>query len=256
MRSDAELVDLIATAEERAQPLPPLTDEIGAASRGYNVQSGLIERALADGRRLAGRKIGLTSKIVQEQLGVHEPIHGPIFVDRVLPTGSVLPWSEMIAPKVEPELAFTFRHDVIDSGLSQSELAEHIAHVRPAIEVVDSRIKDWGFGLPDMIADYAVGRFVVLSEMSLDARSLDLASLGVTAFRNDENVGHGTGAACLGHPLTALQWLVEQRITDGEPMRAGDLVITGSMTPVLPLEQGDVYRCVFDHLGEVSFSTR
>lgn len=247
------IADRIYHAERNAVPMTSLATEISTSDRGYAIQSQLISRALRDGRILAGRKIGLTSKLVQAQLGVHEPVHGPIFSDRVLLSGITLTQTDFIAPKVEPELAFTVAHDVTEAGLDHTALAAHFAHVTAAIEIVDSRITGWGFQLPDMIADYAVGARVILGETQIPLDELDLATLSVTAWRNGEIEGTGTGAACLDHPLNALGWLADALIATGEPLRAGQIVITGSLTPVLPLAQGDEYVCNFDHLGDVTF---
>ncbi|MEL7215206.1 MAG: fumarylacetoacetate hydrolase family protein [Pseudomonadota bacterium] len=243
-----DIADQIEAARVGAAPVAPLAAAIGDAARGYAIQRALIAR----GGPLAGRKIGLTSKLVQEQLGVFEPVHGPIFAERVLQDGAVLDASELIAPKVEPELAFTLASDVTEA-LEGDALAATIAHVTPAIEIVDSRVRDWGFKLPDMVADYAVGHSVVIGARSTPIKGLDLAAVHVTAHRNGAVAGEGTGAACLGHPLTALAWLVERMVAEGTPLRAGDIVITGSLTPVLPLAPGDVYRCDYGPLGEVGF---
>ncbi|MBB5514377.1 2-keto-4-pentenoate hydratase [Rubricella aquisinus] len=248
------LTNRIYHAERDATPIATLAADIGTPERGYAIQRQLIARAMQDGRALAGRKIGLTSKLVQEQLGVHEPVHGPIFVDRVLRSGVTLDAAAFIAPKVEPELAFTFSQDVTEPGLSRAALTKHITHVTAAIEIVDSRITDWGFALPDMIADYAVSARVILGDRQVALEGIDLTTLGVRAMRNGDEVGTGTGAACLDHPLNALGWLADALIAIGEPLRAGQIVITGSLTPVLPLATGDHYAADFDHLGSVTFS--
>jgi 2-keto-4-pentenoate hydratase len=248
------LTNCLYLAERNAAPVASLAEEIGTAERGYAIQRQLIARAMQDGRALAGRKIGLTSKLVQQQLGVHEPVHGPIFSDRILASGAVLDASTFVAPKVEPELAFTFSKDVTEVGLPHADLTADIVHMTAAIEIVDSRITDWGFALPDMIADYAVGARVILGAKDVPLDGIDLTTLGVTATRNGEVISTGTGAACLGHPLNALGWLADALIAIGEPLRAGQVVITGSLTPVLPLERGDTYTATFDHLGSVTFS--
>jgi 2-keto-4-pentenoate hydratase len=249
----AELARELRQAAETRTPVPPIVarhPELTVAD-AYAIQS-----LNADGRATSGHKIGLTSQAMQEQLGVSEPDYGRIFADELFETGATVARADLIAPRVEPEIAF-----VLASGLGQGDVtaADVIAatdYVLPALEIIDSRIADWRIGLIDTVADNAsCGRFVLGTQRtSLD--DVVLAAAHVDLFVDGEEVAHGCGAAVLGHPAKAVAWLANTVGEFGVTLAAGDVIMPGSMTAAVPLEAGQDVVADFGPLGRVEVRCR
>lgn len=220
----------------------------------YRVQAINRELWCAEGRKIIGTKIGLTSLAVQRQLGVEEPDYGYLFDDMQIIAGGAVPPGRLHQPRVEAEIAFVLRSDVLESLTSLAEAAAVISHALPALEIVDSRIADWDITLVDTVADNAsAGLFVIGSEgVALDR--LDLASCTMTMEQNGRLVSEGSGAACLGNPLKALQWLSAARCARGDPLRAGDIILSGALGPVVAAAQGDHFAATITGVGEIAVS--
>lgn len=231
-------------AEAAASAIPPFAEELGVGrvDLAYEVQRINVEHWRAAGRRKIGRKIGLTSKTVQQQLGVDQPDYGTLFSDMEIGNGDSLKRDRFILPKVEAEIAFVLKRDITDPDPTIAQVMQAIDFALPALEIVDSRIKDWNISIVDTVADNgAASRYVLgLEPRKLD--NLDLENCGMSLRRNGEVVSIGTGSASLGHPLKAALWLARTLVEHGDALRAGDLVLTGALGPVSEARPGDLFE--------------
>jgi 2-keto-4-pentenoate hydratase len=249
----AEMAEALWRAEREQAPIAPLTDAhpgLGVAD-GYAIQAHNVARRIAAGARLRGRKLGLTSRRTQQLLGVDEPTFGVLLDDMLVDDGAELSPAEMVAPRVEAEMAFELATDLVGPDVTTADALGAIGGVLPALEVVDSRIADWRSRIADTVADNAGAAKVVLGR-STPAAGLDLRLLGVLLSRNGTPVDSGAGAAALGHPAAALAWLANTLAGFGEGLRGGDVVLAGALTRMLPARPGDRFRAEFAHLGAVS----
>ncbi|WP_240197275.1 2-keto-4-pentenoate hydratase [Nonomuraea lactucae] len=233
------------------RPCEPVRDLIDGVESAYAVQSLLTERWLAEGRRLTGRKVGLTSKAVQRQLGVDAPDFGMLFADMAVPDGEEIPAGTVMQPRAEAEVALVLDRDLTHERHTVADVIRATAFALPAIEVVGSRVRDWDITLPDTVADNASAGVYVLGNRPARLGDVDLRMAGMVIERRGEQVSTGIGAACLGHPLHAAMWLADTLARLGRPLRAGDTVLTGALGPVVPIKPGDVLEARIDGLGDV-----
>ncbi len=254
------VVETIATrlqeAEAFRRPIDPIAGDIGVGQVdvAYAVQSEVTRRGIANGRRLVGRKIGLTSKAVQQQLGVDQPDYGALFADMEVVTGEAIEVSQLIQPRVEAEIALVLGRDLCSPDLTFGELMRATAYAIPALEVVDSRIRDWKITILDTVADNGSSARYVLGASPRRLTDLDLAACSMTMTRNGSIVSVGCGSACLGHPLRAALWLARTMARAGQPLRSGDVVLTGALGPVSPVSVGEVYEARISGFGPVGVS--
>jgi 2-keto-4-pentenoate hydratase len=215
--------------------IAPLRDILDPtdADGAYAVQAVNTRFWEAMGRRVVGRKVGLTAKAVQAQLGVDQPDFGVLFADMEVPDGGT---------------------DLPAHEIGEAEMLAAIAEAAAAIEIVDSRIADWKITFADTVADNGSSALFVLSKERRSLAGLDLWSCGMVLERNGEVASLGAGAACLGHPIKAATWLANTLAARGEPLRKGDIILTGALGPMVPLSPGDEIRVTIGGLGAVSFS--
>lgn len=232
-------------------PLKPLLEPLGIAG-AYAVQEGLTRRALDAGRTLCGRKIGLTSKAVQTQLGVDRPDYGMLFADMEIGEHEEIAPGRFIAPRVEAEIAFVLGRDLDDPTLTLGRLVQAIDFALPAIEIVDSRIADWKISILDTVADNASSGAYVLGGAPVKLDALDLRLCGMVLDHQGEPVSVGAGAACLGNPLAAALWLARTMAEVGRPLATGDVILSGALGPMVPVAPGGAYQARIHGLGSVN----
>lgn len=220
-------------------------------SVGYAVQSLLTRARLDGGRRIAGRKIGLTAPAVQAQLGVDQPDFGVLFDDMACGQHEPIDVRRLLQPRIEAEIAFVLGSD-LDGELDEDTVRAAVAEVVPALEIVDSRIADWDITIVDTVADNASSGLYVLGEPYGPLRDLDLRSVQMTLTDGSgATVSSGTGAACLGDPVTALTWLARTTRDLGEPLRAGEVILSGALGPMVAVVPGTTYTADLTGVGTV-----
>jgi 2-keto-4-pentenoate hydratase len=208
------------------------------------------------GRSIVGRKIGLTAEAVQRQLGVGQPDFGVLFDDMRIEDGGELRSSQVIQAKAEAEVALVLGRDLSDPEAGPEEVLAAAESALVAIEIVDSRIADWRISFADTVADNGSSAFFVLGEERHKLAGLDLYTCGMVLEVDGKVASLGAGAACLGHPLNAAAWLARTLARRGEPLRAGEIVLTGALGPMVPLSAGTTLRARVAGLGAASFSYR
>jgi 2-keto-4-pentenoate hydratase len=248
------LAQRLRGAIEGRQPIAPLRNELSdfGVEAAYAVQEVNTLHWLAAGRQLIGRKVGLTSKSVQQQLGVDSPDFGMLFADMEAVDGQPIETSRVLQPKAEAEVAIVLERDLTDADLTMSRLMTAVAYVLPAVEIVGSRIRDWDIKLLDTVADNASSGLFALGTQPRKLTDVDLRLCGMVMERRGEVVSVGVGAACLGHPLNAALWLARKMVEVGRPLKAGDVVMTGALGPMVPVTAGDVLTTSIAGLGTVS----
>jgi 2-keto-4-pentenoate hydratase len=236
--------------------VPPLRDGLDPvdADGAYTVQAINTRIWQESGRRIIGRKIGLTAKAVQAQLGVGQPDFGVLFDDMQIADGGELSPTRVIQPKAEAEIALILGADLDAKVITRAMMEGATAHVAAAIEIVDSRIADWKITFADTVADNGSSAMFVLGSERRPFAGLDLWTCGMVLEVNDTVVSLGAGAACLGHPLNAAVWLAQTLADRGEPLRKGDVLLTGALGPMVAIHPGDHVRATIGGLGSVSFT--
>lgn len=259
--------DPLVTAADRLQdaltsgtPCAPIRDLIGAenVTAAYQVQQRLTAHRLASGSRVVGRKIGLTSPAVQAQLGVDQPDFGVLFDDMAFADGAVLPSERLLQPKAEAEVAFVLGADLVDGPLDEEQVRGAIEYAVAALEIVDSRVAGWDIKFADTVADNASSGLYVLGTERRTLDEVEPREVEMRMLVDGEVVSTGTGSACLGDPLTALSWLARTAREFGEPLRAGQVVLSGALGPMHTVHPGAEVTAEISGLGTVStsFSTQ
>ena len=241
-------------AETSCQPISALTDRFPDITneQAYQIQLFGMKLRLNDGHIIIGKKIGLTSKAMQTMFGVYEPDYGYI-TDRMMTLeGEPLLLSELIYPKVEPEIAFILKSDLKGPGVTINAVLQATAGVMPALEIIDSRVRDWKIKIQDSIADGASIGKVILSGSLMPIDRIDLRFMGLVLEKNGEVISTAAGAAVLGHPANAVVWLANKLAKYDQYLKAGDIIMSGSLTAACPVAAGDCVRATFDRIGSVS----
>lgn len=244
----------LTQAYQTGRPCPPLRERLlppGDLATAYAVQRAQLRRWLAEGRRLVGAKIGLTNPAVQRQLGVDQPDFGVLTADMAVPDGEQVALAEMLQPRVEAEVAFVLGADLDLPHPTTVDLIRAVDHLLPAIEIVDSRIADWDISIVDTVADNASSGKFVLGTRPVRLSEVDLRTCGMVLEHAGRPVSVGAGAACLGNPLHALAWLAGTLAQAGNPLRAGDVVLSGALGPMVPVTPHAAYEARISGLGAV-----
>lgn len=260
--ADAEAVQACARLLDSAQRSVRDVEMITAGNpwidvaRAYDIQDALRAIKQARGARVTGMKMGLTSYPKMKQMGVDTPIYGFLTDELAVGDGGTVEAATLIHPKVEAEIAFVTASELSGPDCDEATVLAATAFVLPAIELIDSRYRDFKFDLPSVIADNtSAARYAVGSE-PVALAGLDLKTLGVVLEKNGQTMEVGTGAAVLGHPATAVAMLVNMLHARGQTLPAGSLVLSGAATAAIPVAAGDSVRVRADGLGTVGFRLR
>jgi len=234
----------------------PLRDglEPTDADGAYAVQTINTRYWEAQGRRIVGRKAGLTAKAVQAQLGVDQPDFGVLFDDMRVADGGRIDPANSLQPKAEAEIAFVLGSDLPDADTTVEQVAAAVARVHTAIEIVDSRIADWKITFADTVSDNGSSSYFVLADEGLPLEGLDLEGAAMEMEINGTVASTGNGAAALGNPLNAAAWLAQTLAARFEPLKAGDIILAGALGPMVALAPGDHVHARVAGIGECSFS--
>ncbi|MBS0349462.1 MAG: fumarylacetoacetate hydrolase family protein [Proteobacteria bacterium] len=256
----ASLGDTLHTALRERRTIAPLTDSHPDISidDAYRISLHLLRLRQAAGEKLIGKKIGVTSKPVQDMLNVHQPDFGFLTDAMHYPDGADIDIARagLIQPRAEGEIAFMLKDDLHGPGITRDDVLAATAWVAPCFEIVDSRIHDWKIRIQDTVADNASCGVFVVGQRHTDPRSLDLAAVRMEMQRNDEPAGSGTGAAVQGHPAEAVAWLANTLGRFGIPFHKGELILSGALAPLVPVHAGDHFTLNIDGLGGCSVRFR
>jgi 2-keto-4-pentenoate hydratase len=241
-------------AYESGVPCAPLRERllpIGDVAVAYEVQRAQVGQWIAGGRRPVGAKVGLTNPAVQRQLGVDQPDFGVLLADMAVPDGGEVPAGRLLQPRVEAEIAFVLGSDLRYDQVTTVDVIRATDHLLPAIEIVDSRIAGWDISIVDTVADNAASGLFVLGTRPARLADVDLRLCGMVLEHAGTPVSVGAGAACLGNPAHAVAWLAGTLARAGNPLRAGDVVLSGALGPVVAVRPGAAYQARISGLGSV-----
>jgi 2-keto-4-pentenoate hydratase len=254
----ADLARRLYDARRTGVAIPPLTAEYPdlGMDGGYLVQQELVRLLLADGERVVGYKLGLTSAPMQKMLNVDSPDFAPVLSSHVNADGAAVEASAFIWPRLEAEIALVLDRDLHGPDCTALDAAAAVSGAVAALEIVDSRIADWKITLADTVADLASSGAIVLGPIVTPTAGIDLRLIGMVFTRDGELVATGAGAAALGNPLEAVAWLVNTLHPLGEHLSAGQFVMTGALHAAVDIAAGQNYRAEFDRLGPVGIRVR
>lgn len=249
-----QFADQLAEAETNrigTAPITSLNSEL-SVKEAYQIQLENIRRKLTQGQRIVGKKIGLTSLAMQNLLGVDEPDYGHLLDSMVIENGGAISMEQVLQPKVEAEIAFILKKELRGPNVTALDVVQATDYIVPALEIVDSRIKDWKIKLPDTIADNASSGFYVLGGKPTKISEVDLELMGMVFSKNGEIANTGVGAAALGNPANCVAWLANKLSDFDIPLREGEVILSGALSAAVEAGAGDVFTARFAHIGQVS----
>jgi 2-keto-4-pentenoate hydratase len=243
-------------AERDRAPIAPLTEAYPGldAVDAYEIQLRNIRQRLSAGRRVLGHKVGLSSEVMQQMMGVDEPDYGHLLDEMALTEDVPVDTGRYCYPRVEVEVGFVLGDDLPGDGCTEEDVLAATEAFAPAIELIDSRIVDWRISLGDTIADNASSAGFALGAARVPPSEVDIRAIDATLWRGTEQVAKGRSDAVLGNPVTAVAWLARKVAGFGVRLRAGHIVLPGSCTKAIDARPGDAFRAEFDGLGAVSLS--
>ncbi len=250
----AQAAQSLARAAQDLTPIAPLTETYPGITveEAYQVQTINIDARLKAGGRIVGKKIGLTSPAMQQMLGVGEPDYGQLLEDMLLYQGVDFATKTLLQPRIEGEIAFVMDRDLMGPGVTPTEVARATAGVTAALEIIDSRVKDWKIKIQDTVADNASAAAFVIGASLVPLGGMDLRHVGFVLSKNGQLAGTGAGAAVLGSPLQSVAWLINKMGEMGVGVKAGEIVLSGAASAAVPVAAGDAIHLVVDRLGEVA----
>jgi 2-keto-4-pentenoate hydratase len=219
--------------------------------KAYKVQWENVQKYLASGEVIVGKKIGLTSFAVQKQLGVDQPDYGVLYGSTEIENNGSIAFADLMQPKAEAEIAFVMSKD-LEGEITMDNLVDAIDYAAASIEIVGSRVSDWNIRITDTIADNASASHFVLGDEKVRLNDLDLVNCKMRMTRNGEVASEGNGKACMDNPLNAALWLAQVMAKQGQPLRKGEILLSGALGPMVNIERGDVFEAMVTGLGNVS----
>ncbi|WP_160718948.1 2-keto-4-pentenoate hydratase [Bacillus sp. USDA818B3_A] len=249
-----QFAERLSAAETTKVGISPLTSEDALLSveEAYHIQLENINRKIAQGHKIIGKKIGLTSLAMQNLLGVDEPDYGHLLDNMVVENGGYISIESVLQPKVEAEIAFILKKDLRGPNVTALDVLQATDYVVPALEIVDSRIQDWKIKLQDTVADNGSSCMYVLGGKPTKIEDVDLELIGMVLTKNGELVNTGVGAAALGNPATCVAWLANKLSEFDISLKAGEVILSGALSAAETAIKGDSFTARFAHLGQVS----
>ncbi|NME97813.1 2-keto-4-pentenoate hydratase [Aneurinibacillus aneurinilyticus] len=251
-----EAVQRLMEAEKTKVPIRPLTEVYPGISveDAYRIQLAAVERKTMNGARVVGKKIGLTSKAMQDMFNVTQPDYGHLLDSMMHVDGEVIDIGAFLQPKLEVEIAFILKEDIKGPGISSLDVINATDYVVPAFEIIDSRIQDWKIAFEDTVADNGSSACAVLGGIPTPLEGLDLHHIGMVMSKNGRQMDTAAGAAVMGNPIRAVAWLANAIGEYGIALRAGEVILSGAFTAAVPVEAGDTFTAEFAHIGFVAVS--
>ena len=249
-----EFANQLAKAEISRVGISPLSemDPTLTIHDAYSIQLQNIQKKVDEGQKIVGKKIGLTSNAMQTLLGVDEPDYGHLLDQMVVENGGRVAIDKVMQPKVEAEIAFILKQDLKGPNVTVIDVLQATDYIVPALEIVDSRVKDWKIKLTDTVADNASSGFYVLGGNPKKVSEIDLELVGMVFSKNGDIVNTGVGAAALGNPAYCVAWLANRLADFDITLKAGEVILSGALSAAVNAEEGDFFTARFAHLGQVS----
>ena len=249
--SISDISQELYTALVYKKTLIPITTEFPNFSidDAYEVSKQFLAKRINNGEKVIGKKIGVTSKVVQEMLGVHQPDFGFLTDAMQVKNGSQVDLASLIQPRAEAEIAFILSESLNGPGITRDDVISATSAIVPCFEIVDSRINNWEIKIQDTIADNASCGIFCLSEAYVDPKKFDLALLEATVFKNGNQISSGLGSAVQGHPAEAVAWLANTLGNYGISLDEGDIILSGSLVPLEPIISGDQFSMEIAGIG-------
>ncbi len=247
--------DELYNALQHRETIAPITERYTniTLEDAYHISLRMVENRVNAGASIIGKKIGVTSKAVQTMLNVHQPDFGYLTDDMAFSQGEEMPISErLIQPKAEGEIAFILKKDLLGPGITNADVLAATECVMPCFEIVDSRIQDWKIKIQDTIADNASCGLFVLGDNAVSPRKVDLSTCGMVVEKNGQIISTGAGAAALGSPVNCVAWLANTLGEFGIPLKAGDVILSGSLVPLESVQAGDFMSVSIGGIGSAS----
>lgn len=251
-----EAATRLLEAEATKSVIEPLTVTYPGITvdEAYYTQLELIRRKVDNGGIIVGKKIGATSKAIQNMFGVTQPDYGHLLADMMYVEGETIPLKDYIQPKVEFEIAFILKKDLKGPNVSILDVIEATDYIVPAIEVIDSRIGEWKIKFEDTVADNGSSAAAMIGGKPTKLAGIDLTHIGMVAYRNGGMIDSGAGAAVLGNPLRSVAWLANSLGKYDVALKAGEIVLSGALTSAIEVKDGDTFTAEFAHIGSVTAS--
>lgn len=249
-----QLAEHLETCQLQVRDTPKITDDHPEMDwdDAYAIQDVILQRKLARGARVVGLKAGLTSHAKMKQMGVTDPVFGFLVDEYAVAEGATIQTSELIHPKVEPEIAFVLKHALKGPGCHIGAVLAATDFVLPGIEVIDSRYRDFKFDLKSVVADNTSAARFVVGGQAVRPEQVDLRTVGVVLEKNGQPVAMGAGAAVLGHPAAAIAMLANHLGRRGQEIPAGSLILSGGVTEAVAVNAGDNVTLRVQGMGSVS----
>ncbi|MCW8833648.1 MAG: 2-oxopent-4-enoate hydratase [Colwellia sp.] len=247
--------DELYDAMRLRQPIRPFTERFDdfTIDDAYHVSLRMVERRVQSGERIIGKKIGVTSKAVQNMLNVYQPDFGYLTDSMAYSEGEEMPISKLLMqPKAEGEIAFILKKDLMGPGVTNADVLAATDCVIPCFEVVDSRIENWQIKIQDTVADNASCGLFILGDKAISPRKIDLTTCGMVVEKNGSIISTGAGAAALGSPINCVTWLANTLGKFGIPLKAGEVILSGSLVPLEPVKAGDHMSVSIGGMGSAS----
>ncbi|WP_087974912.1 2-keto-4-pentenoate hydratase [Oceanobacillus rekensis] len=249
-----EAATRLLEAEKAKNVILPLTETYPGITvdEAYHTQLELIRRKVDDGAIIVGKKIGATSKAIQNMFGVEQPDYGHLLDDMMFVEGETISLKDYIQPKVEFEVAFKLKKDLKGPNVTIMDVMEATDYIAPAIEIIDSRIDDWKIKFEDTVADNGSSAAAIIGGKPTKLDGIDLTHIGMVAYKNGEMIDSGAGAAVLGNPLRSVAWLANSLGKYDVSLKAGEVVLSGALTAAVEIEDQDTFTAEFNHIGSIS----